>query len=612
MNTIRKIFSLLSRRERIQVYWLFVAILIMALLQVVGIASIAPFMSLVADPDLIHTNEKLNWLYTTFNFSDETNFMIFVGFLVLAVFTFSNLFAMVTTWMLMRFSWMRNYTLSRRLLEHYLHMPYSFYLNRNSADLTKTVLAEVKEVISGVLVPGMKGLAKGIAALAIIMLLIVVEPVIAIVTALILGSFYAAVYALVRRKLTYIGQARLVANREQYQFASEALSGIKDIKLLGKEKVFLKRYGNAAKRYASYKATNEVINKMPNYLIEIVAFGGMLLIVLYLLITRGNLEQALPIIVIFAFASYRLLPAIREVFTDITKIRFYISALEEVHGDLQQERLRESSDRMKVPALPFRKTIELKDIHFRYPNMQEDVLHDLNLTIEANTSVAFVGATGSGKTTTVDLILGLLRPTQGEVRVDGVPVTEENIPNWQKNLGYVPQHIYLSDDTIASNIAFGIPDKQIDMVAVEQAARIANIHDFIVTELPDGYKSRVGERGVRLSGGQRQRIGIARALYHNPDVLILDEATSALDGITEESVFRAVENVAKTKTAIMIAHRMSTIRDCDMIYLLEQGRIIAQGTYDELLERSSQFRTMALGTTDPVSASRKLVSEARA
>jgi ABC-type bacteriocin/lantibiotic exporter with double-glycine peptidase domain len=610
LNTVRKIFSLLSRRERLQVYGLFVATLIMALFQVVGIASIAPFLSLVANPDIIHTNERMNWLYTTLSFDNETSFLIFVGSLVLAIFTFSNLFSMVTTWMLMRFSWMRNYTLSRRLLEHYLHMPYIFFLNRNSADLTKNVLAEVKEVIGGVLMPGMKMISKAVAALAIVSLLIMVEPVMAVATALILGGTYALIYAVVRRKLVRIGQARIVANREQFQSAGEALAGIKDIKLLGKEKVFLKRYANAAKRYASYRATNEVINRVPHYLIEILAFGGMLVIVLYLLMTRGNLEQVLPIIGIYALASYRLLPAIREVFTDITKVRFNISALDEIYEELQHERQQDSVERQKVPALPFRKELELKNVHFRYPEARDHVLNNFSLSIRANTSVAFVGATGSGKTTTVDVILGLLKPEKGQLLVDGVPVTDENMPNWQKNLGYVPQHIYLSDDSIASNIAFGIPEKQIDMEAVERAAKIANIHDFIVSDLPGGYRSLVGERGVRLSGGQRQRIGIARALYHDPDVLILDEATSALDGITEESVFRAVENVAKTKTAIMIAHRMSTIRGCDTIYLLEHGRIVAQGTYDELLERSPQFRTMALGKAEPVEASRKVMSEA--
>jgi ABC-type multidrug transport system fused ATPase/permease subunit len=600
MKIIHKVFSLLSSRERLQVYGLSVAILFRAIMQVLGIASIAPFLALVANPDAINDNVFLNRLYHMFNFADETSFLVFVGTLVLAVFTFNNLFSMLTTWMMTRFSWMRNYSLSRRLLEHYLHMPYVFFLSRNSSELAKNVLAEVKEVISGVLIPALKLVAQTIAVLAIIALLMLVNPYLAVTSLVVLGGSYAAVYALVRRKLTRIGSERLAANRDQYKFASEAFAGIKDIKLLGKENVFLRRYTASSRRYARLKTTKEIIGIVPHYLIETLALGGILLMVIYMLISQGNLAQALPTIGVFVFASYRLLPALREIFKDVTLIRFNMAALDEVHRDLQRQRQQDSLQRDKVPALPFRDTLALQDVVFQYPEAQEPVLKNFSLTVKANTSVALVGTTGSGKTTTVDIILGLLRPDKGRLIVDGTPVTEENLPNWQKNLGYVPQHIYLSDDSIMHNIAFGVPRKQIDIQAVEQAAKIANIHDFITSELPEGYHTLVGERGVRLSGGQRQRIGIARALYHNPDVLILDEATSALDGVTEENVFRAVDNIARTKTVIMIAHRMSTIRNCDVIYLLEKGRIIAHGSYDDLLEKSSTFRSMAGASLQPL------------
>lgn len=598
MNTIRKIFDLLSPRERWQAYGLFVAIVLMALLQVVGIASITPFLALVSNPTMIHDGDGtpralLRWAYETFGFTDDTSFLIFVGVGVLLVFTFSNLFAMLTTWLMMRFSWHRNYTLSRRLLEHYLNMPYVFFLNRNSSDLSKNVLAEVKEVISGVLVPGMQALAKMAAAVAIIALLVAVDPVLAILSAAVLGGVYTVIYLLVRKKLTRIGEERVKANLQQYQAASESLGGIKDIKLLGKEGVFLKRYAQAAQRYAQNKAANEVISRLPHYLIETVAFGGMLLIVMYLLLVRGDIAQVIPTVGLYAFASYRLLPAIKEIFSGVTKVRFNTAALEAIHADFQQRSIEAVQRVRQAEPLPFQRSIELKGVTFSYPESSEPVLKDLNLIIEANTSVAFVGATGSGKTTTVDIILGLLQPDQGALLVDGVVIEETNLRNWQNNLGYVPQHIYLSDDTIASNIAFGVPPKKVDRQAVERAAKIANLHDFIMSELPKGYDTMVGERGVRLSGGQRQRIGIARALYHNPAVLILDEATSALDNVTEKGVFNAVENVAKTKTVIMIAHRLSTIRNCDVIYLLEKGRIVAKGSYHELLESSLQFRMMA-------------------
>ena len=251
------------------------------------------------------------------------------------------------------------------------------------------------------------------------------------------------------------------------------------------------------------------------------------------------------------------------------------------------------------PPLPFKDKLELRNVAFQYPETDTPVIKDFSLTIKANTSVAFVGSTGSGKTTTVDILLGLLEPKTGQLVVDGVEVTEDNVAGWQKNLGYVPQLIYLNDDTIARNIAFGVHPTQLDMAAVERAAKLANIHDFITEELPQGYETPVGERGIRLSGGQRQRLGIARALYHNPEVLVLDEATSALDGVTEDSIFNAVDDIGKSKTIVMIAHRISTVRNCHVIYVLEKGRIVAQGTYDELLASSAKFRAIAQVEPEP-------------
>ena len=595
LTTIGKIRSLLTPRQRLFALGLFGAITVMALLQVAGIASIGPFLALVADPSVIERNQLLQWAYNTFGFESETAFLVFVGFGVLAVFTASNLFAMFTTWLLMRFTWNFNYTLSRKLLAHYLNMPYAFFLGRNSSDLGKNVLAEVREVISGVMVPGMQALAKGAAAVAIIALLIALDPLLALATATILGGAYLIIYVFVRRRLSAIGKERFEANTAQYQTAAEGLSGIKEIKLLGSEPVFLARYADAARRYARVKVTKELIGKLPHYLIEILAFGGLLLIVMYLLVTQGDVRDVIPLAGLYVFASYRLLPALREVFSGVTKVRYAVPALDRLHSDLQQSSLGSAPKRSRIAALPCRDSITLRNITYRYPGADEPVLHNFTLTAKASTSVALVGPTGSGKTTTVDIILGLLEPQRGELLVDGTPITRDNLPNWQKNLGYVPQHIYLLDDTVARNIAFGAPEGQLDMAAVERAARIANIHEFIVTELPEGYDTKVGERGIRLSGGQRQRIGIARALYRDPSVLVLDEATSALDTVTEDSVFAAVQNIARTKTVLMIAHRLSTIRGCDVVHMLDKGRIAASGTYHELLKSSPEFRAMARG-----------------
>jgi ABC-type multidrug transport system fused ATPase/permease subunit len=302
----------------------------------------------------------------------------------------------------------------------------------------------------------------------------------------------------------------------------------------------------------------------------------------------------MPIIGLYAFASYRLLPALGVIFTGVARIRTSLDALDHLYDDLRQQALAVSVNRDEIEALPLHDTLELRDVTFRYGPAQKPILEDFSLQVKAHTSVAFVGATGSGKTTTVDIILGLLVPERGQILVDGLALTETALPRWQKSLGYVPQHIYLSDDTIAHNIAFGVPYDRVDARAVERAARIANLHEFVLT-LPRGYDTVVGERGVRLSGGQRQRVGIARAMYHDPDVLVFDEATSALDNVTEDSVLQAVEKIARTKTIIMIAHRLSTVQKCDRICVLDRGRIVATGSYDELLETSPKFREMARG-----------------
>ncbi len=575
-------------------YLLTPAIMAMAVMEVVGIVSIVPFLSLVSDPDALHENRILRWLYETFAFTSVNEFLLFLGFLVLGVMVLSNAFSVFVTWALARFSWMRNHSLSKRLLRHYLHRPYVFFLNRNTAGLAKNILTEVQEVINGVLAPGMQMLARAAVAVLIIALLIAVDPVLALSVVVVLGGAYGAIYGVVRRRLRRLGDERVHAQRRRFQIAGEAFGGVKALKLSGREEAFIQEYAVQSRRYASHQATNNIIGQIPRYALETVAFGGILLIVLYLLNAGRTTSQILPLLGLYAFAGYRLLPSLQQIFLAITRIRFNAAALDELYRDLSDVSGAEDrpAQRDAVP-LPFERALELRGVTFRYPGAEAPVFENLSLTIRPNTSVAFVGPTGSGKTTLIDLVLGLLRPQEGAVTVDGVAISGENLACWQKKLGYVPQHIYLSDTSVTRNIAFGVPEERIDPAAVRRAAKIARVHEFIMAALPRGYETAVGEQGVRLSGGQRQRLGIARALYHDPEILVLDEATSALDGVTEESVFEAIGEIAQTKTVLMIAHRLSTVRACDQIFLLDRGRLVDGGTYDELISRSAQFRAMA-------------------
>jgi ABC-type multidrug transport system fused ATPase/permease subunit len=367
------------------------------------------------------------------------------------------------------------------------------------------------------------------------------------------------------------------------------------VKLLGLEEAYLDRFHPPSVQVAVSASFSQVISELPRYLLETIAFGGMILLILALLLAgNGSLSDILPVLGVFAFAGLRMFPAVQQIYHALSYLRYTGAALEIVHRDTMETR--ENLLRIpgaEVPPLHVHRQIALADDHNDYPKAERAALQGLSLAIAANTTVGIVGGTGAGKTTAVDVMLGLLAPQAGQLRVDGEAITPANLRAWQNSVGYVAQQIFLIDDSVAANIAFGIAADAIDMAAVERAARVANLHDFVTGELPQGYQTAVGERGVRLSGGQRQRIGIARALYHDPDVLLLDEATSALDNLTERAVMEAVHNLGHQKTIIMIAHRLTTVKDCDMIFLLENGQLAAQGRYDDLLRDSEIFRRMA-------------------
>jgi ATP-binding cassette, subfamily B, bacterial PglK len=587
MKQFLEALQLLNERERRQVYMLLPGIVLMACLEVVGIAAIQPFLGLITNPESIQSNRVLRWLYTLFNFESTQPFVVFMGLLALTLMVTSNLFSLFMNWVLVRFAWLKNHSLSQRLLAQYLGKPYTFFLERNTSEMGKNILAEVQQVVNGLLVPGMLMLANLIVVSFILIFLILLNPLRAIIMALALGTGYALVYSLLQRRMARYGDESVQANKERFQLAGEALNGVKEIKLLGRENAFLGNFAKVSKLFSTRMAFGEVLSNSPRYVLDTIAFGTILTIMIVMY--TQDPSQVIPVVGVYAFAGYRLMPALQQIYRHVTKARFHTSVLAAVKRDLETGSLTfpDASER-----LVFERTLELKNISFKYPTAKEALLGGLSLTIPRNSSVAFVGATGSGKTTIVDILLGLLPPNHGHILIDGNVLTSETLRAWQANLGYVPQSIFLSDGSIAQNIAFGVAPENIDVNALTRAATIANLHEFIET-LPDGYSTVVGERGVRLSGGQRQRIGIARALYHDPSVLILDEATSALDNVTEEAVFQAIKNVMGKKTVIMIAHRISTVRECDTIFVLEKGNIVGQGSYGELLKTNARFQALA-------------------
>ena len=600
MDVLRKLLALLTKRERRNLLLLFVAVVVMASLQVLSVASIMPFLSVASDPSVVHENFYLKWAYTTFEFSETRSFLVALGIGAFVVLALSNVFIILTRWGMERYAWGRNHTLSRRLLRSYLYRPYEYFLTRNSSELGKNILEEVKEVTDQMLKPALRGIAKGVVAVFMIAFLVYFDPIVALMVTTVLGVAYGGVYLLVRNQLDRRGEARVESNTKRYQFVQEAFGGVKDVKVRGKEEAFLEQYDDPSRRYARNQALYRVIKKAPRYVIEAIAFGGIILIAVYLIAVQDDIRQVVPVLGLYAFAGYRLMPALQEAFHGLASARFNVAALDKLHRDLEGHFEEEETSGSKEVSqgggtpMPLEDRLILDGVSYTYPDAREPAIRDLSLDIPAETMVGFVGRTGSGKTTAVDVILGLLRPQQGEIRVDDTPLRDDTLRRWQQNIGYVPQHIYLSDDTVARNIAFGVAPENIDMDAVKEAARRAHIHDFVEEDLPERWETVVGEQGVKLSGGQRQRVGIARALYHGPSVLVFDEATSALDQSTEASVMEAIYDLEARHTILLIAHRLSTVERADNIFMLEKGEKVGEGTYEELMGDHPKFRSMAL------------------
>ena len=591
MQTYKKLLFLLSHSERKNAVFLLLIILIMALLDMMGVASILPFMAVLTNPDIVETNSFLNNIFQiskNIGVENKQQFLFSLGIVVFTLLVFSLIFKALTNYLQVRFVQLGQYNISKRLVEGYLNQPYTWFLNRNSADLGKTILSEVDQVVGSGIAPAIDLIAKGMVIIALITLLIIADPKLAIVVGFTLSAAYGLIFYLIRRYLNKIGKERLRSNELRYTSISEAFGAAKQVKVGGLEQTYVSRFSNPAKIYAITQVYFKVLSQLPRFFLEAIAFGGILLSILYLMSRSGSFNTILPIISLYVFAGYRLLPAIQQVYASFTRLAFVGPSLDKLHEDISN--LNSYKPNQDEAVLTLNKKITLNNIDYNYPNSSRIVLKNINLSIDAKSTVGIVGATGSGKTTTVDIILGLLEPKRGNLKIDEKIITKQNSKSWQRSIGYVPQEIYLSDDTIAANIAFGINDKIINQEAVERVAKIANLHQFVIDELPKQYQTTIGERGVRLSGGQRQRIGIARALYHNPKLLILDEATSSLDNQTERAVMDAVNNLSNNITIIIIAHRLSTVMKCDKIFLLEKGELKNQGSFEELMNINENFR----------------------
>lgn len=590
MSIFKKLLFLLSSNERKKAIFLLILILIMALFDMVGLASILPFMAVLTNPGLIETNVILKSIFeylSLFGVENEKDFLFSLGIMVFILLMVSLVIKAFTNYAQVRFIEMREFSLGKRLIEGYLRQPYSWFLNRHSIDLGKNILSEVNQIISNGITPIIELIANSILAIAIITLLLIVDIKIALIVSISLGVAYVFIFYFVKKLLNSMGEERLKNNQLRFMSVNEVFAAVKEVKLGGMEKIYIKNFSNAAKIFAMNLTTSKAIAILPRFILEAIAFGGALLIIFYIMAQTGSLSSAIPVVSLYIFSGYRLMPALQKIYASFTKLAFVRPALNKLYLDIKSLNStcteEEKNDYEKNPLI-LEKKIKLKNISYNYPNSSISALKNINLVIPVKSTIGLVGTTGSGKTTLVDIILGLLVAEKGTLEIDGKTIiTRHNIKSWQKKIGYVPQSIYLSDETVAANIAFGIEPKDINYKTLERVTKIVNLHNFIINELPQGYQTTIGERGVRLSGGQKQRIGIARALYSNPQLLILDEATSALDIQTEKLVMDEINNLRNDITIIIIAHRLNTVENCDAIYSLEKGQVTLFRNFKDLI-----------------------------
>ncbi len=593
-KSIKELFRLLTPKQRRRFYKLQFLVVFMAFAEIVGVASIGPFMALVGDINLLSGDNILAQIYHMTGYQNPNDFLFLTGISVLITLTLATIFSTYTTWRLSLFSATVGTEISDALYNHYLHQNWLFHASGSSAQLTKQVSTESQRISNSVIQPLMQINARIVLILFISVAIFLFNPLVALTGISIFVGGYLIIYKLVSKRLHNNGKTISTVASERFRLMNEGFGGIKDLILLGRTDDFVNRFRKSGKQQSYAQGTNATIGLVPRYFMELLAFSALIILILVLIKNNnGDLSIVLPILGIYALAAFKVLPAMQQAYVNFSFLKGNIVAFENVREDLLNARnatcdLQDAN----TEKLELKKSIKLENIDFTYPNKATPALKHLNLEILVNQTIGIVGPSGSGKSTAIDLLLGLITPDSGQLKIDGTIISNTNLRAWQNAIGFVPQSIFLSEGTIAENVAFGIPVQQINIDQVNKALSLAHLNELI-EGMPEGINTKVGERGIQLSGGQRQRIGIARALYHEASVLVFDEATSALDGITEKMVMDAIHDFSGQKTIIMIAHRLKTVQKCDTIFMIKNGQVVGQGAYETLIETNPEFERMA-------------------
>lgn len=591
-NQIRTVYRILSRKQRKKFWILQIILIISSTAEFIGISSIVPYIGILSNPTVIESNRYLSFLYNLTGFTQNKEFVFILGIYIVLLVIISSLISIVSKYLTFSFGHHVGQEWTTRLYSYYLRKDYLFHTRHNTDQLTSNVTIEIGRVVMGIVLPLLHAIARTFLVVIFLIALLVYKPVITLIIIVILFSFYGFVYFLVYNKLFEYGAiiSQIIAKR--FRLINEGFGGIKENIVHGNLGYFINKFESTRKTIANAYKMKQFLSTIPKNIVEMILFGGILCVVIYFYKYHSvNFNELVPVIAFFVIAGYRILPSLQTIYDALSQARSTQKPLNIVSSDL----LDASVDIENISTnytITMEQNIALKNVKFSYSETNNNIFTNINLNIIKGSLIGFAGPTGCGKTTLVDLILGLINPERGQLLVDGVEINSKNMKAWQNSLGYVPQDIFLADSSIKNNIAYGVEDDNIDENRVREVIKQAQMDRFIFN-LPKGIDARVGERGIQLSGGQRQRIGIARALYRNASLLIFDEATSALDGETEKGIMDTLFEIKKDITIILIAHRLTTLKDCDFIYVLDQGNIINKGKYNELIKKCDLFKRMA-------------------
>jgi ATP-binding cassette, subfamily B, bacterial PglK len=589
MNLFRRYIDLLLRvpGDRRRLIILVLMMTFGASMEAVGVGLIMPFIALLQRPALVHESRPLAAMMRLTGIETATGATMLVGGVLLFVFVVKNIYLALTTWLQLRFLGDRMTLLARDLLAGYLGRRYTFFLGRNSAELVKNVVTDAAAVFYSAMPAAFFFVIEALTCVVLGLLLVTLEPIAVPVVALVIGGGGWLFQRFSRGRSHALGEVVRDRETDLVRRATQAFGGIKEVRIRGCESFIVGTFVKTSEEHARASRVARFLGTSPRFVFETLAVSGMLLVALIVLARGGGTDRLVPLLGVMALAVVRMMPSAVRMLGALNDMRYFSPFVAALHKDL--------TEREVLPASPanvtFERDLEFVNVSYTYPEAPRPSLDRVSLTIAKGEAIALVGSSGAGKTTLADLVIGLLEPTSGQIRVDGAVLDATTVRSWQDLVGYVPQQVYLSDDTLMRNVAFGVPDEDVDKVRVERALDAARLSEFVAA-LPEGLQTSVGERGVRLSGGQRQRIGIARALYFDPKVLVLDEATSALDGVTEAEVVEAIEIARTDRTTIVIAHRLSTVRSCDRLVYMSDGKITSVGTWEMLLASNLDFQRL--------------------